>query len=231
MSDGSIATTIGTGDLILMLTCAASWSGVYPPYTFRNDVRLILLFDLPGPLKLRLDAIFHTQPAEVLDVHVVGSLELAGAGALPRKNPRNSFAHRALDPIVRVQDRTESGKHRVIGTISFVANDKRHRHWWDETRVSGLHHMLSRAQLLQVVQALGMLQRPVPLLGARQEYRDRQLRFDVDLHIAAVSARVIGRAGVIVRGVPPHILLIAGQPVENSLRLLAERRPSERAHQ
>ena len=30
-SDGSIATTIGTGDLILMLTCAPSWSGVNPP--------------------------------------------------------------------------------------------------------------------------------------------------------------------------------------------------------
>src|SRR5437870_11217562 len=37
-SDGSIATTIGTGDLILMLTCEPSWSGVNPPYTFRNDV-------------------------------------------------------------------------------------------------------------------------------------------------------------------------------------------------
>src|ERR1700732_3234948 len=40
ISDGTIATPIGTGDLILMLTCAPSWSGVNPPYTFRNDVRL-----------------------------------------------------------------------------------------------------------------------------------------------------------------------------------------------
>src|ERR1700687_44511 len=31
ISDGTIATTIGTGDLILMLTCSPSWSGVKPP--------------------------------------------------------------------------------------------------------------------------------------------------------------------------------------------------------
>ena len=33
--------------------------------------------------------------------------------------------------------------------------------------------MLPLAQLSQVAQALGILQRFVPLLGARQEYRDR----------------------------------------------------------
>jgi hypothetical protein len=31
MCDGSIATTIGTGDLIFMLTCSPSWSGANPP--------------------------------------------------------------------------------------------------------------------------------------------------------------------------------------------------------
>jgi hypothetical protein len=33
--------------------------------------------------------------------------------------------------------------------------------------------------------------------------------------------------GVIVRGVQPHILLVAGLPVENSLWQLAKRRPGE----
>src|SRR6266849_596820 len=203
-----------------------------PAVHFQEGRQLILLFDLPGPPKLRLDAIFHTQPAEVLDVHVVGRLELP-LGRFPlrqyRRDSRDSRAHCALDPIIRVQDRAESGKHRVIGTIALVANDERHRHRRDETRISGLHHMFSGAQLLQVVQALGMLHRPVPLFGARQEYRDRQLRFDVHLHIAAVSARVIRLPSVIVSGVQPHILLIAGQPVENSF--LAKRRPGQRTHQ
>src|SRR5216683_3202313 len=201
-----------------------------PAVHFQEGRQLILLFDLPGPPKLRLDAIFHTQPAEVLDVHVVGRLELP-LGRFPlrqyRRDSRDSRAHCALDPIIRVQDRAESGKHRMIGTIALVANDERHPHRRDETRISGLHDMFSGAQLLQVVQALGMLHRPVPLFGARQEYRDRQLRFDIHLQIAAVSARVIRLPGVIVSGVQPHILLIARLPGKNSL--LAKGRPGQRA--
>src|SRR5467141_5129515 len=44
--------------------------GREPAIHFQERRQLILLFDLPGPPKLRLDAIFHTQPAEVFDVHV-----------------------------------------------------------------------------------------------------------------------------------------------------------------
>src|SRR6266446_879297 len=91
--------------------------------------------------------------------------------------------------------------------------------------------MFSGAQLLQVGQALGTLQRRVPLFGARQEYRDRQLGFDIHLHIAAVSARVIRLSGVVVSGVQPHILWIAELPVENSLCLLAKRWSSKSAGQ
>src|SRR5690349_8480916 len=91
--------------------------------------------------------------------------------------------------------------------------------------------MFSGAQLLQGYQVLGTLQRRVPLFGVRQENRDRQLRFDIHLHIAAVSARVIGLPGVIVRGVQPDIFLVAGLPVEDSLCLLAKRRSSECADQ
>ncbi len=119
----------------------------------------------------------------------------------------------------------------MIGTISLVANDERHPDRRDETGISGLHHMFSGAQLLQVGQALGMLQRRVPLFGARQEDRDRQLRLDIHLHIAAVSARLKRLPGVIVGGVQPHVFLIAGLPVENSIWLLPKRRSSECADQ
>src|SRR5437879_4597636 len=87
--------------------------------------------------------------------------------------------------------------------------------------------MFSGTQLLQVGQALGMLQRPVPLFGARQEDRDWQLRLDIDLQVAAVAARVIRLPGVIVGGVQPDIFLIAGLPIENSIRRLAKRGSSE----
>ena len=145
-----------------------------PAINFQERCQLILLFDLLDPLKLRLDAIFHAQPAEVLDVHVVRSFETARSGrTLARKYRRNSLANRALSLVLWVQDRAKPGKHGLIRTVSLVANDERHRHRRDETRISGLHHMFSGAQLLQVVQALGMLQRRVPLFGARQEDRDR----------------------------------------------------------
>src|SRR5882724_7862245 len=137
-------------------------------------------------------------------------------------NCRLADSHCALDPITRVQDRAESGKHRVIGTVALVANDQRHGHGRDETSVPSLYHMFSGAQLLQAVQALGMLHRSVPLFGMRQEYHDRPLRFDIHLHIAAVSARVIRLPSMIVSRVQPHILLIAGLPVENSVWLPAK---------
>ena len=76
-----------------------------------------------------------------------------------------------------------------------------------------------------------MLQRCVPLFRVRQKNRDRQLRFDIHLHVAAVSARMIRLPGVIVGGVQPHIFLISGLPVENAIRLLARRGSSEGAGQ
>src|SRR6266699_6122610 len=97
-----------------------------PAIYFQERRQLILLFDLPSPPILRLDAVVHTQPAEVLDVHVVGRLELP-LGRFPlRQYRRDSRAYCALDPIIRVQDRAESGKHRVIGSISLVMNDESH---------------------------------------------------------------------------------------------------------
>src|SRR5216683_321807 len=36
--DGTTATNMGTGALILMLITSPSRSGVYPPYTFKNEV-------------------------------------------------------------------------------------------------------------------------------------------------------------------------------------------------
>src|SRR5207248_7140917 len=76
-----------------------------------------------------------------------------------------------------------------------------------------------------------MLQRCVPLFRVRQKNRDRQLRFDIHLHVAAVSARMIRLPGVIVPGVQPHIFLIAGLPIENSIRRLAKGGSSECADQ
>jgi len=76
-----------------------------PAIYFQERRQLILLFDLPGPSKLRLDAVFHTQPAEVLDVHIVRRFELP-LGRLPPRHYRidscDSHAHCALDPITRV---------------------------------------------------------------------------------------------------------------------------------
>src|SRR5260370_19075734 len=109
-----------------------------PAVHFQERRQLILLFDLPSPLKLWLDAIFHTQPAKVLDVHVVGRLELP-LGRFPlrqyRRDSRDSRAHSALDPITRIQHRPETAKHRVIWTISLVANDERHRRRRAETTI------------------------------------------------------------------------------------------------
>src|SRR4029077_20264915 len=95
-----------------------------PAIHFQERRQLILLFDLPSPPKLRLDAIFHTQPAEVLDVHVVGRFELPlSRFPLPHygRDSRNSYAYCALDPITRVQDGAESGKHGLIGTLGVIS--------------------------------------------------------------------------------------------------------------
>src|SRR2546429_381780 len=74
-----------------------------------------------------------------------------------------------------------------------------------------------------------MLQRGVPFSGARQEDRDRLLRFDIHLNVAAVPGRVIRQPRMVVRGVQPHTLVVAGLPIENSL--LPVRWPGERTHQ
>src|SRR5713226_6223126 len=60
--------------------------------------------------------------------------------------------------ILRVQDRAQSGEYCCIRAVSLVANDKRHPHRRDEARIPGLHHMLSRAQLLQVHRAKALLE-------------------------------------------------------------------------
>src|ERR1700687_3118477 len=197
---------------------------------FQERAQLVLLFDLPSPLILRLDAVFHAFPAEVLDVHIVRSLETTrGGGTLARKYRRDPLASRAFGLVIRVQHRPESSKHGCSRAVSFIADDQGHRLRRDETGIPGLHHVLSLAQLSQVAQALGILQRLVPFLGARQEYRDRLLRSDIHLNVAAVPGRVISQPRMIIRGVQPHALVIARQPIENSL--LAERRPGESASQ
>src|ERR1700674_1322622 len=74
-----------------------------------------------------------------------------------------------------------------------------------------------------------MLQGLVPLSGGRQEDRDRLLRFDIYLNVTAVPGRVIRRSRMVVRGVQPHTLVVAGLPIENSL--LAKRRRGQCTHQ
>src|SRR5713226_1104463 len=120
-----------------------------PAIHLQERRQLILLFDLLDPLKLRLDAIFHAQPAEVLDVHIVRSFETARSGrTLARKYRSDSLANRALSLVLWVQDRAQPGKYRLIRAVSLVADDQRHRHRRDETRIRDLHHMFSGAQLL-----------------------------------------------------------------------------------
>src|SRR5947209_1887156 len=98
-----------------------------PAIDFQERRQLILLLDLPGPLELRLYAVFYAQPAEVLDVHVVGSFKLSrGGGTLSCEYRRDSLANGTLSLVVWVQDRAKPGKYRLIRTVSFVANDERH---------------------------------------------------------------------------------------------------------
>src|SRR5260370_31598293 len=104
--------------LDLLLPC--SGAAREPAINLQERRKLILLFDLPSPLILRLDAVFHAQPAEVLDVHIVRSLEMTRGGTLARHHRSDSFANRAIGLIVRVQDRAETGKDRRIEAVSFI---------------------------------------------------------------------------------------------------------------
>src|SRR5712692_7283646 len=201
-----------------------------PAIHFQERGEVVLLLDLPGPLKLWLDAVFHAGPMEVLNVYVVRSLETTrGGGTLARKYRHDALANRALGLILRVQDRAESGEHCCIRAISFIADDEVHQHRRDEAGIPDFHDMLSRAELFQVAQSLRMLQRLVPILGGRQKYRNRLLRLDIHLDIAAIRERTISQPSVIVRGVQTHTLVIARQPIENSL--LPKQRPSEPTNQ
>src|SRR5260370_37551362 len=155
---------------------------------------------------------------EVLDVHIVRSLETTrGGGTLARKYLRDSVSNRSLALIMRVQNGTQSGEHCCIRAISFIADDEIHQHWRDEAGIPDFHDMLSRAELFQVGQSLRMLQRLVPILGGRQEYGDRLLRLDIPLDVAAVRERAISQSCVIIRSVPARALVVRTQPIANPL--------------
>ncbi len=89
--------------------------------------------------------------------------------------------------------------------------------------------MLLRAQLLQIDDGLGILQRLVPSLSRGQENGYGLLRLDNHVDVAAIRTRVIRPPAMIVRGVQPHALIIGGEPIENSL--LTKGRPGERTNQ
>src|SRR6266513_1809379 len=123
-----------------------------PAIHFQERRQLILLFNLLNPLILRLDAVFLAEPAEVMDMHIIGSVEMArGRTLVDRQHRRDALAHGTLGLVILVQNGAEPGEHRAISTIrtiSFVMDEERHRFRRVETGISCIYHVLSRAQLL-----------------------------------------------------------------------------------
>ena len=87
-----------------------------------------------------------------MDMHIIRSVEMArGRTLVDRQDRRDALAHGTLGLVILVQNGAEPGEHRAISTIrtiSFVMDDERHRFWRDETGISCIYHVLSRAQLL-----------------------------------------------------------------------------------
>src|SRR2546421_10225282 len=123
---------------------------------------------------------------------------------------RDPEPHCLIRLAVGLQHRAESGKDSWIEAVSFVTDDQRHGFRRKVADVSGFHHMLSRAQLLQAGDGLGMLQGLVPSLSRGQEYRDGLFRLDIYVDVAAIRTWVIRPPGMIVRGIQPHALVIGG---------------------
>src|SRR6266849_892362 len=77
--------------------------------------------------------------------------------------------------------------------------------------------MLSQTEPMQVDDGRGVLQSLVPVLRARQKYRDGLLRLEVHMNVAAIRARMVSAPGMIIRGVQPHALVVGREPIENFL--------------
>src|SRR6185437_4858487 len=118
---------------------------------------------------------------------------------------------------VRIQHRAESGENSGVGAVALIVNDESHGRWRQMADVASLHHVLLRAQSRQLGNIFRMLQGIRPRARVNQVNRDRLLRFDVHLDVAAVRAWSVRVARMIIGRVHTHGFGVGGLPLESAL--------------
>src|SRR5262249_47667868 len=142
----------------------------------------------------------------VLDAEVVWRNKLLNARAKNRSDGRDDGPFRpSLIP--------EGDGHRALR--------------WQVAFVNGVNHVLLDAGETEVYGSVGMQHRVVPLIGPGHRDGNGIAAFNLDVHVAAASSRMIGASGMKTCGLHRNSFVVRWSPVEDTVVLAECKRGAE----